>query len=449
MLNISNNSIIKKFEEENYTSLKHVNSLVSGNRFRKILSIIFGASSIFLFLPWTQNVIAPGELTTLLPEQRPQTIHSVISGRIENWYFKEGDFVNKGDTILFISEIKDEYFDPQLLERTREQVTSKSSSVIAYQEKIAALDNQIVALKETRKLKIEQAKNKLMQAELSILSDSMNFEAAEINREVALSQFNRMQQLYDKDLKSLTDLENRKNILQEAQNKLISAENKLLKSRNELINAKIEINSVENQYSDEIAKATSEKFNALSNRLDAEVSVAKLENQFSNYSIRRGFYHITAPQSGFLTKVIQAGIGETIKEGTPIISIMPETYDLSVELYIEPIDLPLIEVGQKVRIQFDGWPAIVFSGWPNTSYGTYGGVVFAYDNFISPNGKFRILVKPDLNEHSWPKALRVGGGTRNILLLNKVPIWYELWRKINGFPPDYYKTKSPIIVNSK
>jgi adhesin transport system membrane fusion protein len=35
--------------------------------------------------------------------------------------------------------------------------------------------------------------------------------------------------------------------------------------------------------------------------------------------------------------------------------------------------------------------------------------------------------------------LRVGGGAYAMLLLNDVPIWYELWRNVNGFPPDFYK----------
>jgi hypothetical protein len=102
------------------------------------------------------------------------------------------------------------------------------------------------------------------------------------------------------------------------------------------------------------------------------------------------------------------------------------------------MDLPLVQKGQKVRIMFDGWPAIVFSGWPNTSYGTYGGVVFAVDNFADETGKFRVLVSPDKTIERWPKELRVGGGTNSMLLLNDVPVWYELWRVINGFPPDFY-----------
>jgi adhesin transport system membrane fusion protein len=120
---------------------------------------------------------------------------------------------------------------------------------------------------------------------------------------------------------------------------------------------------------------------------------------------------------------------------------MPTNYDMAVETFVDPIDLPLIHKGEKVRIQFDGWPAIIFSGWPNVSYGTYGGEVVAIETFISPNGKYRILVAPDKEEERWPEALRVGSGAFTLALLEDVPIWYELWRRLNGFPPDYYQPK--------
>jgi hypothetical protein len=92
---------------------------------------------------------------------------------------------------------------------------------------------------------------------------------------------------------------------------------------------------------------------------------------------------------------------------------------------------------------FDGFPAIVFSGWPNNSYGTFGGKIVAYESSISPNGLFRILVIEDPNERKWPEQLKMGSGAQGIALLKDVPIWYELWRNINGFPPDYYKLKEP------
>ncbi len=99
----------------------------------------------------------------------------------------------------------------------------------------------------------------------------------------------------------------------------------------------------------------------------------------------------------------------------------------------------LLHIGEKVRVQFDGWPAIVFSGWPNVSYGTYGAKVVAIENFISDNGKFRILLAPDEEDHEWPKDVRAGSGAFTMALLEDVPIWFELWRQLNGFPPNYYQ----------
>ena len=125
---------------------------------------------IMLFLPWTQNVSGKGYVTTLTPDHRPQTIQSPIPGRIEKWYVREGDYVNKGDTILHISEIKNEYFDPMLIERTESQIEAKSRAVSSYAAKVNSLDNQIDALKQERVLKLEQARNKLVQSKLKVKS---------------------------------------------------------------------------------------------------------------------------------------------------------------------------------------------------------------------------------------------------------------------------------------
>jgi hypothetical protein len=86
--------------------------------------------------------------------------------------------------------------------------------------------------------------------------------------------------------------------------------------------------------------------------------------------------------------------------------------------------LPLISKGAKIRIWFDGWPTIVFSGWPDMSYGTFGEIV-AVEKFISDNGKFRVLIALTLKD-PWPKQLSIGSET--IALLNTVPVWFEIWR---------------------
>ena len=185
MLNISPNKIRNEFNRGRFSSLNHVNSLTSGEVFKRLMLFFVGLGLIFLFLPWTQNIRANGYVTTLKPDQRPQTIPSIIAGRIEQWYVQEGDFVNKGDTILFISEIKDDYFDTNLLGRTMEQVKAKEFAVRSYMDKLKALANRIDALTQTGKLKLEQTRNKLKQAQLKILSDSIDYKAAVINFEIA------------------------------------------------------------------------------------------------------------------------------------------------------------------------------------------------------------------------------------------------------------------------
>jgi len=441
MLNLSDVSITHLLKKKNLRSFEMLRDAYSYSydRLVKVALILLGVVVIIMFLPWTQNVRSKGELIALRPDQRPQTIQSVIAGRIEKWYVQEGQFVHKGDTILRISEVKDEYFDPNLLNNTQLQLDAKEFSKLSYEEKVNALDKQIAALQEANKLKISQAKNKVLQNILKVTSDSIDYQASKINFSVSNEQYLRMKSLHDEGLRSLTDLENRNLKLQEAQAKLISQENKLLTSKNELINSKIELNGIEAEYRDKIAKASSEKYSALSGQYDTDATINKLKNQYSNYKVRTSLYFILAPQDGYVTQAKQVGLGETIKEGDDIISIMPATYDLAVQMYIKPIDLPLFEKGQKVMIQFDGWPAIIFSGWPGISYGTYQGEVLAMDNFISPNNMYRILVKPAINSQPWPEQLRVGAGAKALTLLKNVQVWYELWRQINGFPPDYYK----------
>lgn len=441
MLNISTPRINKYIQKEkNYKSIDIVNKVafknIRANLFYYLLLFIF----IVLFLPWTQNIRSDGYVTALNPNTRPQTIQSVIDGRIEKWYVKEGMFVRKGDTILKLTEIKTEYFDTNLVTRTKNQLASKTSSVKSYEEKIKALDNQIQSLINMRDMKIKQLINKLQQTRLKLQADSNEYHAAKINYQTAEIQYKRGEELYNKGLRSLTELENRRVKMQEAQAKMIAAENKYLATLNELNIVEVELNNVDNEFQEKISKAESDKFATMSALFDAMASVTKMEIDLTNYSIRNSMYYVIAPQSGYITKAIKTGIGETVKQGEEIITLMPANYQLAVEMYVAPLDYVLIDTGAKIRIQFDGWPAFIFSGWPGLTFGTFGGKVVAKDKFVSSiNGKFRILVAPDETDHPWPKELAIGGGAKCLALLKTVPIWYEIWRQINGFPLEYYK----------
>ncbi|PKQ46402.1 HlyD family secretion protein [Confluentibacter flavum] len=449
MLNISHNSVNKYVDLNQFKSTQKIFNKPYYKQFNKFLLAMAIIAFIVLFLPWTQNITGQGQVTTLKPNQRPQTIQSQIPGRIEEWYVNEGDFVKQGDTIMRISEIKSEYFDDKLVERTSDQIVAKSSSVGAYQGKVDALNRQVAALLNEQKLKYQQTQNKLMQAHLKVKSDSIDLEAAKTNIEIADRQFNRTQTLQDEGLKAVKDVEEKRLKLQETQAKLISQENKYLASKNEVINAQIELSRINAEYVDKISKSQSDMYTAQSSGFDAEAQVTKLENEYTNYVKRNSLLYVTAPQSGYINKALTGGIGITFKEGEALVGIMPQQYDLAVETYVRPIDLPLLHIGEKVRVQFDGWPAIVFSGWPNASYGTYGAKIVAIENFISDNGKYRVLLAPDETDYKWPEAIRVGSGAYTIALLEDVPIWFELWRQINSFPPNYYQPQGNSETASK
>ncbi len=439
MLNISDNSIKDSVKLRNFKSY----SLLRQSRIRHlslwlILSMVL-IIFVCLFLPWTQNISAKGYVTTRSPEQRPQAIQSVIDGRLDAWYVQEGDYVEKGDTIVYISEIKSEYFDPELLDRTSEQIDAKAQSVESYDQKIIALQNQYRALERSLDLKREQTNNKIIQAFNKISIDSVDLEAFKINLNIAKNQLSRTQELYDKGLKTLTELQEKEYKLQAAAAKVTVQENKLLNQRNMLINHRLELDRVEQEYADKLAKSRSEQQTAQSARLESVAQTSKLRNQYSNYNERQKFYTITAPQSGYITKTLKKGIGEMVKAGTGIATIMPAEYDLAVEIYTKPQDLPLLSLGDPVQLRFDGWPAIVISGWPESSTGVFKGEIVAIDRFISDNGYYRLLISPNAEQKAWPELLSVGTGANAFVLLKEVPLWYEIWRQLNGFPADFYE----------
>jgi len=403
---------------------------------------------VFLFLPWTQNINSYGKVTTLLPDQRPQEVQTVIGGRLAQWKVREGDTVRKGDTIVLITEVKDAYLDPGLLDQTERQVKSKEQSLEGYSSKVNAISKQITNLESIQDLKYRHAVNKVSQEKMKLNADLAELQAARTDLAIARTRYSRDSLLFIQGLKSPLDLESRKLKLQETIAKVNAMENKYDITKAALANAEFDLRNVVNEYGEKLAKAESERFSAVSGQMETEAEISKMRNTLSNYKIRSGFYVVTAPQDGIITRALTAGIGETVKEGDAICSIMPLNYRLAVELFLDPMDLPLIRKGSKVRFLFDGWPALVFSGWPAMTYGTFPGAVVAIDPFPGKDGKYRVLVAPQANAKAWPTLLRVGSGARGIALLGRVPVWYEIWRQLNGFPPDFYHgTVKPDMSN--
>jgi len=370
MLNISLKRINQNIDLDKYESFRITKRRSVSQVLLRLMIIVLIGTFLAMFLPWTQNIRAKGSVTTMSPDDRPQSVQATIGGKIEKWYVNEGAVVSKGDT-------------------------------------------------------------------------------AKTKADIAANQLARIQNLYDEGLKSLTDLEAKRLSIQEAQAKVVSLENKVNSNKNELTNLKANIAAITNEYDNKIAKSKADRMSALSAKYDADASQNKLQSQYNTYEVRQANYYITSPIDGTVTQAITTGIGELIKAGDDIVNIIPKEYKLAVETFIRPMDMPLLDLGQKVRVQFDGWPAIVFSGWPNSSYGTFGGEIFAINNDINENGKYRILIAPDSEDAPWPNEVRVGGGANTLTLLNNVKVGYELWRQLNGFPADYYKDAKSKNVKTK
>ncbi len=438
MLNISNKKVDDELADLQLYSLKTLRTPHLGIYLARVLLVMFTLVLISLFLPWQQNIRGTGTLTALNPANRPQTVESAIPGRIKKWHVLEGQYVEAGDTLLSLSEVKDKYFDPNVLDRLSEQINAKESSLLAKELKREAYKNQIEALKESLSAKMQQARNKLRQAHLKVQSDSVGFETEKVQFDNSKNIFARNKTRYESGNITLTKYQEIESKFNASQAKIVSAENKYLQSQADLAIYRTDLSAIQADYAEKISKATSELQATLSEINDTQANIAKLKNEYSNIEIRRQQYQVIAPQGGFLVKALKAGIGETIKEGEAIATIMPQNPDLAVEIYVRAMDVPLIAQDRKVRIQFDGWPALQFSGWPSVSVGTFGGLVKVIDRVNNGDGRFRILVVPDPEDDPWPEQLRLGSGIKGWVMLDNVAVWYEIWRQLNGFPPSLY-----------
>ncbi|MCA6433712.1 MAG: HlyD family efflux transporter periplasmic adaptor subunit, partial [Cytophagales bacterium] len=348
-------------------ALRSLETPMAGKILAKWIAGIFVLFFVILFLPWQQNIRGGGKVTALSPSNRPQTIETTIAGRIQVWKIKEGQFVNRLDTIAIISEVKEKYFDPQMLSRLQQVITAKEQSLQSKEQKAKALQRQVSALEDGLRNKRDQAKAKL--------------EAERVRFNNFKNQYERNQKLFEAGNIPLT--------------KFQDIEYKYQSSEADFVNAEIEIERVQAEYLDKINKAESDLNNTLAEQFDTQADIAKMRNELSNMEIRAQQYFILAPQAGFVVKATQAGIGETIKEGDPVCTIMPQSTDVAVEMHVKAMDVPLISKGRHVRIEFDGFPALQFSGWPSISVGTFGGTVEVIDYVNTKPGEFRILVIPD------------------------------------------------------
>uniref|UniRef100_A0AAU6WPC1 Biotin/lipoyl-binding protein n=1 Tax=Chryseobacterium endophyticum TaxID=1854762 RepID=A0AAU6WPC1_9FLAO len=148
------------------------------SRVKRWFFFILMAAVIVLFLPWTQNIKVMGNVTSLYQEQRPQQLNSPIPGKIIKWYVKNGDYIKKGDTILQLSEVKDDYFDPLLVQRTQQQVEAKKGVRDYYEAKVGTTNNQLQALATAKDIKLNQLQIKISQLKNKLAGEEAELAAA-------------------------------------------------------------------------------------------------------------------------------------------------------------------------------------------------------------------------------------------------------------------------------
>ncbi|MEO7363626.1 MAG: HlyD family efflux transporter periplasmic adaptor subunit [Gemmatimonadaceae bacterium] len=384
---------------------------------------ILAAFILVLLLPWQQNVQGTGTVIAFSPSDRAQTLPSRIDGRIERFLVGEGVFVTAGTPIVEISEVKDDYLNPQQLLRTQEELAAKVRSNREKSEKAAALQRLLQTLEAAVVMKRQQATTYIGQ-------NRAVFEQVVLEDSLARDQLERRSQLYASPL-GLVSL----NDLQGARLRAQSASAKRAEKMGDLRNAELALSIVDVEYGEKIEKARSDRFSVLAELAEGTGEIAKLENKVGTLNARQNAYLIKAPLDGYVVRAVRNGIGEMVKAGDPVVTIQPANGKRAVELFVRAMDVPLLHVDGKVRVQFDGWPALQFSGWPSVSVGTFGGVVAVIDQNVSSDGRFRVLVVSDSTDEAWPTELRLGSGAYGWAALRNVRVWFELWRQLNGFPP--------------
>ncbi len=158
-------------------------------------------------------------------------------------------------------------------------------------------------------------------------------------------------------------------------------------------------------------------------------------NQINISLARQQTQLVTAPRAGTILRRITGDKYILVTAGEVLASFVPDVESSAAEVYISGLDAPLVHVGDSVRLQFEGWPAVQVSGWPAVAIGSFSGKVKSIDSARAHLNRFRILVMPE-KVTDWPNHyyLKQGLRVRAWVLLSRVTVGYELWRIFNGFP---------------
>lgn len=396
-----------------------------------------------ILVPWQQSISGIGRVTVYAPMDRPQNVEALIASRVERWHVKEGQTVKMGQLLLELSEIDPKYLDPAQLKRMEAQREALSARLNATQARIGSLNSQVAFLSQSQsaavpsaRVKVSQARNKIAVAEQALTAALQNQKTAQLN-------FRRLDDLHGKGLRSTRDLELAQQNYIESQTKVEQAQAYLKVAEQDQSLAGFDQAKVVADTSASLSNTQAAISTAYETLASTQSDLAKLDIELENLKQRFQQRKIKAPKDGIVVRIMNAGPGETVSEGDILATLMPKNADQAVELTISDNDAPLVAVGRPVRLQFAGWPALQFSGWPAVAVGTFAGRVSVVDAVDDGTSRYRIWVVPDTKairsgeEQKWPSSnyLRPGSEAVGWVMLDSVPLWFELWRQFNAFPP--------------
>jgi multidrug resistance efflux pump len=372
-----------------------------------------------IFMPWRQFVSGSGRVIAFNPLDRRLNVEAQVSGRVKHLHVNEGQRVRKGDLLI---EIQDN--DPNLIGNLRAQREAVESRRDFAQGRVESLASQIIQQELAKTQAIDSAQQRV--------------NAAKITAETAQLNFNRTETLAGNGLASKRDLE-----LATLQRDSTAAD---------LRSAEATLKRTYNDFDATIASVHAQKGTALAEVATAERDLSSVDIQI-NQNLRQ---IVDAPRDGIVLQVA-ATDGTYLRPGSLICVIIPETDSRFVEIWLDGNDAPLLHArkvedgkvtpGSQVRIAFEGWPAVQILGWPQIAVGTFPGEVVFVDAADDGKGRFRVVIAPAEEfvrrpdgavRISWPdknRWLRQGARANAWVLLEQVPLWFELWRQINGFPP--------------
>lgn len=403
-----------------------------------ITFVLIAVPLLLALAPWQQNVAGTGRVVSFDPVKRQQAIQAPIEARVKRWFVVEGQRVEPEQPIV---ELEDN--DPTLLERLQQEVKALEDRITRARERIESLGLQIDNLRLSRQNTESAAQERLRAAE-------QNVEAARkslLEQDAVLQQrklnYERQRELRKSGVTSQLDLEVAERDYKGAEAELGRREAALRSAERSMLGAQAEL-------SRSVADADAIIRAAEAALASAKGDLAAAERELQPTLVRRNRQQaqfITAPVAGTIHRLLATAAdgGALVKAGDRLAVIVPDIIDSVVEINVSGNDMPLLRVGSPVRLQFEGWPAVQFVGWPSVAVGTFGGRIRLIDPTDDGKGNFRILVEPDPSDRTpWPSAnvLRPGVRANGWILLETVPLWWEVWRQLNGFPPTVPEPKA-------